>query len=282
VIRSEAPSPAAAIGLVVAAGVFFVVGGLPLRILFGEGGIVAAQIAFLFLPAILFVHLGGFAPAAVLSLRTPSMAEAAAGAALLLGGLQVAWFLAWLQGFLIPVPVEYLEAMAATLRADSVGRLLWLLFLAAVVPSVAEEVLFRGVLLSGLRSRLPATAAVVLSGIIFGLFHLTPETAFRFLPTAWLGILLGWVVVASGSLPLAVVLHFCNNALILVLTAIPAVEGRANDPEAMPPLLLLPFGLGLLWWGGNRLQNLRRGGAQPAESEVSDRSFDDNRPPERG
>jgi hypothetical protein len=138
---------------------------------------------------------------------------------------------------------------------------------------VAEEVLFRGVLLSGLRSRLPTTAAIVLSGIVFGFFHLTPETAFRFLPTAWLGILLAWVVVASGSLPLAVLLHFCNNALILVLTAIPAVEGRANDPDVMPPLAILPFAVALLWWGGRRLLKA---------SEVSDQSFDGSRPQERG
>jgi membrane protease YdiL (CAAX protease family) len=219
------------------------------------------------------VHLGGFELAAVLSLRTPSLAEVGAGVALLLGGLQLAWFLAWLQGLFIPVPVEYLEAMADTLRADSVGRLFWLLFLAAIVPSVAEEVLFRGVFLSGLRSRLPTTAAIVLSGIVFGFFHLTPETAFRFLPTAWLGILLAWVVVASGSLPLAVLLHFCNNALILVVTAIPAVEGRANDPDVMPPLALLPFSVALLWWGGRRLLKA---------SEVSDQSFDGSRPQERG
>jgi membrane protease YdiL (CAAX protease family) len=103
--------------------------------------------------------------------------------------------LAWTQSLVIPVPVEYIEAMSELLRADSIRRFLWLVLLAALVPAVAEEALFRGVVLSSLRRRLPTAAAVVITGTVFGLFHLTPETAFRFLPTAWLGILLSWVVV---------------------------------------------------------------------------------------
>lgn len=246
-------TPAVAIGVVAATGVFFVLGGLPLRILLGEGGIVAAQILFLLLPPLIVLRVGGFDPAAVLSLRFPSGREVIGGVVFLLGGLQLAWFLAWAQGLFLPVPVEVLEAMAEMLSADSPGRLLWLLFMAAAVPAVAEETLFRGVLLSGLRSRLPSGVAVVLSGLVFGFFHLTPETAFRFLPTAWLGILLGWVVVATGSLPLAIFLHFCNNAAIILLSAIPPVEGRMNDPEATPPILLLPLAIGFFWWGWRRL-----------------------------
>jgi sodium transport system permease protein len=259
-----------------------VVGGLPLRILLGEAGIVAAQIAFLLLPALLFIRLGGFAPRTVLSLRAPSRREVVAGFSFFLGGLQLAWFLAWFQGLFMDVPVEYLEAMADALRADSVGRFFWLLFLAAVVPSVTEEVLFRGVLLSGLRSRLPAMGAVVLSGIVFGLFHLTPETAFRFLPSAWLGILLAWVVVATGSLPLGVLLHLCNNGLILIIAAIPAVETRLSDPEVMPPLVMLPLGFALLWWGGRRLQG-QAGNLPPGSSMgVSAPTPGDSRLRERG
>lgn len=256
--RPEAPSPAAAIGLVAAAGVFFVVGGLPLRILLGEAGIVAAQITFLLLPALLFLRVGGYPLTRVLSLRIPGRREVLGGAIFFLGGLQLAWFLAWIQGFFIEVPVAYLDAMAEMLRADSAGRLVWLLFLAAVVPSLTEEVLFRGVLLSGLRSRLTEISAVLLSGIIFGLFHLTPETMFRLLPSAWLGILLGWVVVSTGSLPLAALLHFCNNALILLITAIPAADARMNDPDAMPPLAFLPVAVIFFWWGALRLRGAYR------------------------
>jgi membrane protease YdiL (CAAX protease family) len=163
--------------------------------------------------------------------------------------VQIAWLLTWVQSLIVPVPTAYLEAVSAALTADSVPRFLQLLFIAAALPAVAEEVLFRGVVLSGFRSRLPTFWAVVLVGVAFGIFHLTPQTAFRFIPTAWLGMLLAWVVVVSGSLPLSVILHFVNNAAILSLTALPMTRERIASPEEAPPFLLLPIALLALAWG---------------------------------
>ena len=49
---------------------------------------------------------------------------------------------------------------------------LWLkLVVLAAVPAIAEEFFFRGFLLSGLRSALPRWRAIVLSAVLFGLFH---------------------------------------------------------------------------------------------------------------
>jgi sodium transport system permease protein len=222
---------------------------VPLQLRFGEGGLLVAQILLLLLPAVLFVRLGGFDPVETLSLRLPTRRQVAGGALAMTGGVQLAWILAWLQGLFTPVPVDFLEAMAEMLRADSPGRFLWLLLLAALTPAIAEELLFRGVLLSAFRRSLPTLWAVVGVGLVFGLFHLSPQTAFRILPTAWLGILLAWIVVASGSLPLAIALHFVNNGVILALASHPLTRERASSADQEPSLLLLPLGLGLLAWG---------------------------------
>lgn len=243
------PGPGAAAALLLIVAVLFVFGGVPLQLLLGEGGLLVAQIVLLLFPALLFVWWRGYDPVQTLSLRRPTTGQVAGGLLCLMGGVQLAWFLAWAQSLVMPVPVEYLEAMTATLQADSLSRFLWLVLLAAVAPAVAEEVLFRGVVLSGFRRRLPALWAVVASGLVFGLFHLTPQTAFRFLPTAWLGILLAGIVVISGSLLLSVGLHFLNNASILLLTAIPLTRERLAGAEEAPPLVLLPFALLLLFWG---------------------------------
>jgi membrane protease YdiL (CAAX protease family) len=192
------------------------------------------------------------------------------GALLLAGGVGIAWFLAWAQSVFIPVPVEYLEALERVLVAETVSRFLWLLLLVAVVPAVAEEVLFRGVLLSGLRSRLPDLWAVLLSGLIFGLFHVSPETAFRVIPTAWLGILLAWVVVVTGSLPLAVILHLVNNSVILGLTTIPAVREALLFADRAPPFYVLPLALALLAAGAYGL--LARQGARAGTRETGPRT----------
>ncbi len=247
--RGSVPGAGWAAGLLLLAALLFITGGLPLQILLGEWGLVLAQLLFLLLPALLLLRWGSYDLRRTLSLRIPGRPQVVGGFLVLIGGVQVAWYLSWLQSFVVPVPVELLEAMSEMLAADSIPRFLQLLVVAAVVPAVAEETLFRGAALGAFRNRFPAPVAVILTGLVFGLFHLTPETAFRFLPTAWLGILLGWVVVASRSLPLAILLHFVNNAMILSLTALPITRERVTGPEEAPPLLLLPVAVGLLAWG---------------------------------
>jgi membrane protease YdiL (CAAX protease family) len=224
-------------------------GGVLLQVFLGEAGLAAAQILFLFLPAVLFVWWGGYDPVASLSLRRPEKRQLWGGLLVLAGGMPVAWFLAWAQSFVIPVPVEMLEAMGAWLVTDNPWRMLWLLILVAAIPAVTEEFLFRGPLLAGLGSRLPPWSAVLGSGLLFGVFHLSPQTAFRFLPTAWLGILLAWVVYETRSIWVGVFLHFINNGSILVLSFLPMTREMASDVDQEPPFALLPVALVLLGVG---------------------------------
>lgn len=251
--RGRIPGPGAAL-LLLAVVALFVAVGIPLQILLGEAGLLVSQVVFLLLPVLVFLRRGGFDFRMTLALRTPSLAHVGGGVLLLAGGLQLALFLAWVQSLLVPVPVEYLAEMAGSLGADSVGRFLWLILIAAALPAVAEEVLFRGVVLSAFRQRLPTGLAIVAAGLIFGLFHLTPQTAFRFLPTAWLGIVLGWAVVLSRSLPLGMMLHFVNNATVLAMISTPVVRselpGRVTQMEA--PVALLFTG-GILFLIGLRI-----------------------------
>ena len=256
--KSGLPSPRAVVLLAVAAALLFMFGGFPLHILLGEGGLLLSQILFLLLPALVFLQAGGYDLKRCLPPRMPGIGEVLSGVLLLAGGVGVAWFLAWAQSWFIPVPVEYLETLEGILTAETVSRFLWLLLLVAVVPAVAEEVLFRGAILSGFRSRLPDAGAVILAGLLFGVFHWSPETAFRILPTVWLGILLGWVVVVARSLPLSMILHFINNAAILTLVAIPFTREAFMAAEQRPPLILLPVALILLALGARGIRAAAR------------------------
>lgn len=89
------------------------------------------------------------------------------------------------------------------------------LFLIAVSPAVCEELLFRGAILSGLRRGLGPWGAAIACGLLFGLFHLH---FVKILPTALLGVMLSWLVLASGSIVPAMVFHFLNNAAAVLLT----------------------------------------------------------------
>jgi sodium transport system permease protein len=237
------PTPSGVLLLLVGVALLYMFGGVALHLLLGEAGLAVAQLLLLLGPALYFVVRGGYDPVATLSLRPPQGRHLAGGVLVMAGGIPLAWFLAWAQSFVIPVPVDMLEAMSAWLVTDNLWRMLWLLVLVAAIPAVAEEFLFRGPVLAGLRQGLPGWAAVLGSGLLFGLFHLSPGTAFRFLPTAWLGIILAWVVYETRSIWVAVLLHFLNNGTILVLSFLPMTRDVAAEVDQAPPLLLLPFAL---------------------------------------
>ena len=83
---------------------------------------------------------------------------------------------------------------------------------------------------------------IALNGLVFGAFHLSFETVIRFLPTAMLGALIAWAVWRTGSIWVGSLMHFLNNGTIVLLTSLPALRDVLNDPEAPPPLWLIPFG----------------------------------------
>jgi sodium transport system permease protein len=232
---------------------YFVV-GIPVQIILGpELGIVFTQLGVFLGVTLIFVARGGYDPVETLSLRLPSGRQVWGGLLLLAGATPVAWILAWLQSHVIEVPVELLEAMGDFLQADDPMRVLWLLFVIALIPALCEETLFRGAILSGLRRRHGMVAAVLLNGALFGLLH-APQAVFRFLPTAWLGVVLAWVAWETRALWLAVLLHAVNNGAILLVTVIPATREATSDVEAAPPLILAPLALLLLVLGARVLR----------------------------
>lgn len=263
-----APPIHEAVALLVLVGILYIVGGITLQIYLGEAGLLLGQFLFMALPVVVMVRARGYPVKEVLALRGFDREHLLAGVLLMCGGGLIAMYLAWFQSLFIPVPVEFMEAMAEALTADSIGRFIWLLLLAAVAPAIAEELLFRGALLSSLRARMPEILVVIIVGLVFGLFHTAPQTAFRILPTAWLGMVLAWVVIASGSLPLAVLLHFLNNGTLLALAALPATREFATGMEGAPSFVLLPVALLLFGVGVHLMRVRRRRGEQVGSDPV--------------
>lgn len=55
--------------------------------------------------------------------------------------------------------------------------------------------------------------AIFLSGILFSVFHLNP---WQMTYTFFLGLLLGWIMIKTRSLPLAIFTHALNNLIVLL------------------------------------------------------------------
>ena len=88
------------------------------------------------------------------------------------------------------------------------------LLVVAVAPAVCEEIMFRGVLLNGLKS-FGKVGSVLLCGALFALYHQNPaQTLYQFC----CGAAFALIAVRSGSVLPTVLAHFFNNAFILLLT----------------------------------------------------------------
>ncbi len=87
----------------------------------------------------------------------------------------------------------------------------------AVMPAVCEEALHRGVIQNGLKNDLRQNRLVILfTGVIFGIFHLYPV---RFLPTAFIGLILAGLLVSTGNMFYNCFLHFVHNGVIFLISA---------------------------------------------------------------
>ncbi|MCM1124088.1 MAG: ABC transporter permease [Eubacterium sp.] len=102
------------------------------------------------------------------------------------------------------------------------------LLVIAVTPAVCEEMLFRGVILHSLQARYRISTAIVITAVLFGLYHMS---LVKFLPTGFLGLVLCIVVWKTGSIYPAMLMHFINNAISVAVMYYPA------QVEAVFPVL---------------------------------------------
>jgi membrane protease YdiL (CAAX protease family) len=125
-----------------------------------------------------------------------------------------------------PQPEALRASTEALLSSNGALDLVALLAAIALVPAFCEEILFRGFVQSGLvRQAARPWSGVIATAVIFGLFHLDPWRFFLVVP---LGIFLGWLREASGSMWPAILAHGLNNTMTVAMTSAGlAAAGRA-------------------------------------------------------
>ena len=168
----------------------------------------------------------------------------------------------WNEGIRLPAFMseieQYFQDMEASAReltemlaaSPTIGTMLLNLVVLAAVPAIGEELSFRGVLLglidgdTTLGARISPSRrthiAVWVVGIIFSLIHFQ---FYGFIPRMLLGVVLGYLLVWTGSLWVPMVAHFTNNALVVLLYF--AEEHFAINSESLES-----FGTGATAWAG--------------------------------
>ena len=117
------------------------------------------------------------------------------------------------------------EANAAVLTEQflnvrSIGGLIINVLLLALLPAVAEELTFRGVLQGLLGERREAKGervphvAIWCSAILFSAIHMQ---FYGFVPRMLMGALFGYMLVWTGSLWVPILMHFTNNVMAVLV-----------------------------------------------------------------
>jgi membrane protease YdiL (CAAX protease family) len=191
---------ATAWGTLIVVGVSVALGGLDITVALTLG-----QLCLLVVPVIA-MRIGGRTVAALGIARAPWQY---AIAALLVGSS--AWYInIWIVS-LIQINTE----IAVFKQLLDELPLLATLASIALAPAICEEVLFRGVLLRGLATRFHPPAAIGLSALAFAAYHMN---FVQLIPTFTLGCVLGLIALrAASSLP-AMLAHFVNNTIALLMS----------------------------------------------------------------
>ncbi len=170
------------------------------------------------------------------------------------------WLLAnsdWSRGTIEWMKAREEEATVLTerfLQADSLGGLLVNIGLMALLPALAEEMSFRGVL-QGVMSRQTSAishqtsaissqpsaisrqrsevshAAIWVTAFIFSAIHVQ---FYGFVPRMLMGAMFGYVLAWTGSLWVPIVMHFVNNGVAVVSYQISAVRCQPSDFSRQP------------------------------------------------
>ncbi len=144
------------------------------------------------------------------------------------------------------------------LQADSLGGLLVNIGLMALLPALAEEMSFRGVL-QGVMSRQPSAisrqmsevsrqrsevshVAIWVTAFIFSAIHVQ---FYGFVPRMLMGAMFGYVLAWTGSLWVPIVMHFVNNGIAVVSYQISAVSLQEAEKSIADTI-----GAGDTWWLG--------------------------------
>ena len=106
------------------------------------------------------------------------------------------------------------ELLEAVLLGDV--SVLFSLFAIALTPALCEEIVFRGYVQRQFERSGGVAAGIILSGVLFGLYHLRPSEA---VALSVLGIYLAYLAWRTGSLWVPIIVHFVNNAFAVSVAA---------------------------------------------------------------
>jgi membrane protease YdiL (CAAX protease family) len=113
-----------------------------------------------------------------------------------------------------PVLRQLRSGEATLLSAHAPARAAFIIFAVSITPAVCEEAIFRGWLQRTIRRKASALVSIVVTGVLFALFHMSPLSI---VALAFVGFYLGYLFERSGTLFASMTAHCLYNLTIIGL-----------------------------------------------------------------
>ncbi|WP_044263721.1 CPBP family intramembrane glutamic endopeptidase [Bacteroides timonensis] len=124
-------------------------------------------------------------------------------------GLSSIFLIDFLMSYLTFLP-DLMESTFDVLQSGWLG-----IVCIAVLGPILEELLFRGSITKVLLKKYSPVKAILISGLIFGIFHLNPA---QVVGACFSGFLFAWLYYRTGSLISCILIHILNNSLSVWLS----------------------------------------------------------------
>lgn len=125
----------------------------------------------------------------------------------------------------------------------------------AVLGPILEELLFRGAITKVLLKKYSPVKAILISGLIFGIFHINPV---QVVGACLSGFLFAWLYYRTGSLIACILIHILNNSLSVYLNLnYPDVDTTAQLLEEPTYMICLVVAVGLFLFSLKKLNEYK-------------------------
>ncbi|HTP60182.1 MAG TPA: type II CAAX endopeptidase family protein, partial [Spirochaetia bacterium] len=113
-----------------------------------------------------------------------------------------------------PVLRQLKNGEALLLSAHTPARAAFVIFAVSLTPAICEEAIFRGWLQRTIRRKASALVSILVTGVLFALFHMSPLSI---VALAFVGFYLGYLFERSGTLFASMTAHCLYNLTIIGL-----------------------------------------------------------------
>ncbi len=175
--------------------------------------------------------------------------------------------------FAVGIVIEPLLALLPDMQPN-MGSGVWTVVMLVLFAPFFEEMLCRGVVLGSIRAKYGVVAAWLGSSLFFGVLHIAPQLVVN---AFLIGLILGYICLATGSIWASILLHAVNNALAYAMMSVGDGELLLIDRVGSKGLYAAIYGVALIvaglsawkmWTALRQMKEAETNRAEAAEQEA--------------